>query len=339
MNKSFFDKTKKQPDVGKIARYVVIALAVVFVLALISSCWYTVDEQQQAVVTTFGKVTNTTGAGIHWKLPFGIQKATLVDVNVHQKIEIGYVTEESGNTVSIEDESKMITGDYNIINIDFFVEYKVSDPVKYLYNSHDADMILKNLVQSQIRNVVGSTNVDSALTVGKSEMQIQIQDLVVTQLEKYDIGLILTNLSIQDADPPTDSVTAAFKAVETAKQSAERVINQAEAYQNEKIPAAQAEADALLKNAEYLKQSRINEAKEAVAMFTAMYTEYQNDPEITRIRMYYEAISEVLPGVRLYIDASGEDGVTKLLPLESLVGEATKGVVDTSNTTTTKEEE
>lgn len=333
---SFFDKTKKLPDIGKIVRYVVMALAVILVVILISSCWYTVDEQEQAVITTFGQVTGTAEAGMHFKLPFGIQKVTPVPVNVFRKIEIGYKSEDNGD-VSVDDESKMITGDYNIINIDFFVEYKISDPIKYLYNSYDADTILKNLVQSQLRSVVGSTDVDSALTTGRTEMQIQIQELVTTELEKYDIGLVLTNISIQDSEPPTETVTAAFKAVETAKQSAERVINQAEAYQNEKIPAAQAKADALLQNAEFLKQSRINEAKEAVAMFTAMYSQYQNDPEITRIRMYYEAISEVLPGVKLYIDTS-ESGVSKLLPLDSLVTDATSGTVDTSNTTTTKED-
>ncbi len=342
-DKGFFDKTKKLPNPGKIVRYVMIALAVAVVVAVASTCWYTVDEQQQAVVTTFGKVTGTTGAGMHFKLPFGIQQVSRVDVNVYQKIEIGYKSADPNAgtpaDASVVEESKMITGDYNIINIDFFVEYKISDPVKYLYSSRDADVILKNLVQSQIRSVVGSTDVDSALTTGRTEMQIQIQDLVSEELEEYDIGLSLTGVSIQDSEPPTDSVTAAFKAVETAKQSAERAINQAEAYQNERIPAAQAEADALLQNAEYLKQSRINEAKEAVAMFNAMYAEYQNDREVTRIRMYYEAISEVLPGVRLYIDTSEEGGVQKLLPLESLVTEATKGLVDTSNTQSTKKED
>ncbi len=336
-NNSFFDKTKKLPSPKKIVRYVLIALAAIFLIVLLSSCWYTVDEQQQAVVTTFGKVTGTTDAGMHFKLPFGIQKVSYVDVNVYQKIEIGYRSEDTGD-VSVEDESKMITGDYNIINIDFFVEYKISDPVKYLYNSREADVILKNLVQSQIRSVVGSTDVDSALTTGRTEMQIQIQDLVSSELDEYDIGLSLTGISIQDSEPPTESVTAAFKNVETAKQSAERAINQAEAYQNEKIPSANAEADALRQNAEYLKQSRINEAKEAVAMFNAMYNEYQNDREVTRIRMYYEAISEVLPGVRVYIDTS-EGGVQKLLPLESLVSEATAGTVDTSNTDTVKKED
>ena len=140
---------------------------------------------------------------------------------------------------------------------------------------------------------------------------------------EYDIGLTLVDVRIQDAEPPTQEVIEAFKAVETAKQNAEAVVNQAKAYENAQLPAAQAEADKLIQNAEYLKQKRINEAKEQVAMFTAMYEHYALNPEITRSRMYYEAISDILPGVKLFINTSSKGGdVQMLLPLESLVDNA-----------------
>ncbi|NLM56947.1 MAG: FtsH protease activity modulator HflK [Clostridiales bacterium] len=294
-----------------------LAIGLIFLFTLIGTCWYTVDEQETAVVTTFGRVTATNGAGIHFKIPFGIQKVKTVETNVYQKIEIGYATKEDGTYTSVESESKMITGDYNIVNVDFFVQYKISDPVKYLYNSANPDMILKNLVQSQIRSVIGSTNVDSVLTDGKTEIQIKVKDLITEILANYDIGLILTDVTIQDSEPPTETVTAAFKAVETAKQGAEKAINNAEAYQNAQIPAAQAKADSLKKNAEYLKQNRINEAVKAVAKFNAMYNEYVNNPDITRIRMYYETISKVLPDVKLYIITTNEKGVETLLPLDN----------------------
>lgn len=319
----FFDKTKKPFNFKKIKGIVIAAVVLVIAISIAGSCWYTVDEQERAVVTTFGKVTDTTDAGLHFKLPFGIQKVQKVEVNIYQKMKIGYTSDIENDVFNdeyLEDESKMITGDYNIVNVDFFIQYKISDPVKYLYSSADPDLVLKNLIQSQIRSVVGSTDVDSVLTDGKTEIQIQITDLVSDILEDYDIGLVLVDVSIQDSEPPTETVKAAFKAVETAKQSAERVINEAEAYQKSQLPAAQAEADSLLQNAEYLKQKRINEAKEAVAMFEAMYTEYANDPEITKIRMYYEMISDVLPNIKLYIDASGDGSdVNMLLPLESLM--------------------
>ena len=280
------------------------------------TCYYTVDDKQQAVVTTFGKVTDVVDPGLHFKLPCGIQQVEPVDVNVYQKIELGYSSQDPQYST---DESTMITGDYNIINVDFFVEYKISDPVAYLYSSNNPEEILKNLIQSQVRNVVGSTSVDDALTTGKESIQMQVKDLVTDILEDYDIGLTLIDVRIQDSEPPTQEVMEAFKAVETAKQQAETVVNDAKAYQNAKIPEANAQADQLLQNAEYLKQKRINVATEQVAMFQAMYNEYILNPEITKSRMYYEAISQILPDVKVYINTGDGQNVDMLLPLESLV--------------------
>lgn len=317
---TFYTNPSKQLNFKKLKK-ALIAILVILLLALIAStCWYTVDEKQQAVVITFGKVTDVTGAGMHFKLPLGIQTVKKVDVNVFQKIEIGYRSSTRGNSdyEVIEKESKMITGDYNIVNVDFFIEYKISDPIKYLYNSQYPEVILKNIIQSQIRAVVGSATVDQVLTDGKTDIQIRVKELVTEILEDYDIGLTLSDIKIQDSEPPTLSVIEAFKAVETAKQGAETAINQAKAYSNSKLPQAKAEADQLVQNAEFLKQNRINEAIKQVAKFEAMYGEYAKDPEITKIRMYYEMIEATLPGVKLYIDAS--DGSTeKLLPLENFV--------------------
>ena len=163
----------RQPDQGggfsglirKIAQYAgVVLVAAVLALAFLTSI-YTVDDKQQAVVTTFGKVTDVTGAGVHFRLPFGIQQVQKVNVNVYQKIELGYRNSgsEGMDSDTVESESRMITGDYNIVNVEFFVEYKISDPVQFLYSSNDPQLILKNLIQSQVRNVVGSTGVDAVL--------------------------------------------------------------------------------------------------------------------------------------------------------------------------------
>ena len=316
---NFGNQTPKNLDVKKIAKRALIGLVVAFFAVMAMTCFYTVDDKEQAVVTTFGKVTDVTDAGVHFMLPFGIQKAEKVEVNVYQKIELGYQSNGDSYTVKTG-ESTMITGDYNIVNVDFFVEYKVSDPVKYLYASNDAELILRNLIQSQVRNVVGSSTVDSVLTDGKENIQMQVKDLVTKILAEYDIGLTLIDVRIQDAEPPTKEVNEAFKAVETAKQQAEAVINDAKAYENAQIPKAEAQADQLIQNAEYLKVNRINEAKEAVALFNAMYEQYKLNPEITRSRMYYEAISAVLPGVKLYINTGSGENVNMLLPLESLMG-------------------
>ena len=313
---------KKPVDVKKISRIVIIAIIAAVVLIAAGTCFYTVDDKQVAVVTTFGQVTDITEAGVHFKLPFGIQNVEKVDVNVYQKIELGYSSDEYDpysydvNT----SESTMITGDYNIVNVEFFVEYKISDPVQYLYSSNNPELILRNLIQSQVRNVVGSSTVDAVLTDGKENIQMQVKELVTQILEEYDIGLTLVDVKIQDSEPPTAEVIEAFKAVETAKQQAETVVNDAKAYQNAQLPNAQAQADKLIQNAEYLKQKRINEAHEQVAMFNAMYAEYIQNPEITKSRMYYEAISKVLPGVKVYINTGDGSNMNMILPLENLVG-------------------
>ena len=310
----------KMPDIKKIGKKLVIGVVLVALLVAAGTCFYTVDDKQQAVVTTFGKVTDITDAGVHFMLPFGVQQVQKVDVNVYQKIELGYSTDANGSYAIKTNESTMITGDYNIVNVDFFVEYKISDPVQYLYSSNSPELILRNLIQSQVRNVVGSSSVDAVLTDGKEDIQRQVKELVTQILEEYNIGLALVDVKIQDAEPPTQEVIEAFKAVETAKQQAETVVNDAMAYQNAKLPDAKAQADKLLQNAEFLKQKRINEAIEQVAMFEAMYEEYKLNPEITRSRMYYEAISQILPGVKLYINTGDSGDVQMLLPLESLLG-------------------
>ena len=311
---------KKPLNLKKFKRTALLTLVFLLVIVCGLTCYYTVDDKQQAVVTTFGKVTDITEAGVHLKLPFGIQQVEKVDVNVYQKITLGYDPKGSGYDVN-ERESAMITGDYNIVNVDFFVEYRISDPVQYLYSSNDPEAILRNLVQSQVRNVVGSSTVDSVLTSGKENIQMQVRNLVTEILHQYDIGLSLVDVKIQDAEPPTQEVIEAFKNVETAKQQAETVINDAKAYQNAQLPKAQAEADKLLQNAQYLKEKRINEATEQVAMFNAMYQEYALNPQVTKTRMYYEAISQIMPGVKLYINTSSGSDVQMLLPLEDLVSE------------------
>ena len=187
------EKPKKQPPsfkrAGKTIAAIVLALVVV---TLAGTCYYTVDDKQQAVVTTFGKVTDVVDAGIHFKLPFGIQQAHKVNTNVYQKIELGY-NSGSGDSFN-ESESTMITGAYNIVNVDFFVEYKISDPVQYLFSSNEPELILRNLIQSQVRNVVGSSSVDAVLTDGKENIQMQVKELVTGILQEYDIGLTLVDV-------------------------------------------------------------------------------------------------------------------------------------------------
>lgn len=312
---SFFKNIKK---------FIIPVIIIVLLATLLLTSVYTVNDKQQAVVTTFGKVTSVEDPGIHLKIPFGVQQVSLVDVNVLQKIEIGFRSSSgpAGTDATVESESKMISGDYNIVNCDFFVEYKISDPAKYLYNSENPGEILKSLAQSHIRNVISSYDVDSILTTGKGEIQAKIKEAIQDELVVYDLGLVLTDIKLQDSEPPTLAVQEAFKEVETAKQDKDTAINVALAYENSELPLAQAEADKLIQNAEFLKQDRINEANMQVAMFNAMYEQYKLNPGITKQRMFYEAVEKVLPGAKVYIDTSESSSTQKLLPVDSFAGNA-----------------
>ncbi len=290
----------------------IIAAAVVIVLILFGmgrGMWYQIEEQEEAVVVTFGKAKAVSEKGLHFKLPL-IQQVQKVNTTI-QGFPIGY---DLATNATEESEAVMITSDYNFINVDFFVEYRISDPVKYLYASSVPEEILKNIAQGSIRTVIGSFDVDSVLTTGKSEIQAQIKEMILAKLEEQDIGLTLVNISIQDSEPPTEEIMQAFKAVETAKQGKETALNNANKYRNEQLPKAEAEADEIVKDAEAQKQTRINEAEAQVARFKAMYEEYEKNPVVTKQRMFYEAMEDVLPDLKVIIDDG--DGIQKVLPLE-----------------------
>lgn len=302
-------------SVKPVMKTIAIAIVVIALFVIIGNGVYTIDEQEQAVVTTFGKASTENEPGLHFKIPF-IQEVTKVDTTI-KGFSIGY-DEKTGETIS--EESLMITSDYNFVNVDFYVEYKVIDPVKALYASDQPVEILKNLAQSCIRAEVGSYDVDSVITTGKNEIQNEIREKIVKELEKQDIGVQLINLTIQDAEPPTDEVMEAFKAVETAKQGKETAINNANKYRNEELPASEASIDQILKEAQSTKESRINEAEGQVARFNAMYEEYIKYPLITKQRMFYEAMEDILPDLKVIIDNT-ETGTQTILPLDSFVKE------------------
>jgi len=286
-----------------------ILLVIVAILMSFSSA-YTINEQEQAVLTTFGVAKTVAEPGLHFKIPF-IQKVQKVNTTING-FSIGY---DTASNETAEEEAVMITSDFNFVDVDFFVEYKVIDPVKAVYASQEPVSILNNLAQSCIRTVIGSYDVDSVLTTGKNEIQSVIKEKILEQLDFYDIGIQLISITIQDSEPPTKEVMESFKAVETAKQDKETAINNANKYRNEKLPAAEAEVDKIIKSAEAQKEERINEANGQVARFNSMYKEYKKNPVITKERMFYEAMEEVLPELEVIID--GTDGIDKVLPIKS----------------------
>ncbi len=288
-------------------------LLVVLVLVgtIIFGSFYTVSEQEQAIVVQFGKAIDVQKAGLHFKIPF-IQSVIPVSM-VTKSMELGYRVID-GQYEDVESEAFMITKDFNFVMIDFFIEYKVTDPIKYRFKAVNSDELLRNALQAEARNVVSSYDVDDVLTVAKTEIQSKIKEETLLRLDQYDIGINVTNVTIQDAAPPTEEVRSAFKDVENAKQEKETEINTAEREYNEKIPSARANADKISKEAEGIKLARINEAKGQVARFENMFNEYIKNPAITKTRMYLEALEQVMPGVKVYVDSG--NGALKLLNLE-----------------------
>lgn len=307
---------------------------VVIVLVLIFESAYTLDEEHQAVITTFGEPKLVTNPGFHFKIPI-VQKRELVDTTI-QGMPIGYVMETDE---SVYQDALMISSDYNFVNVDFYLEYVVSDPIKALYNSENYINVLNATAQNSIRTVIASYPVDAILTTGKSEIQANILSLLVEQMDNLDIGVTVRSITIQDSEPPNVDVNNAFKAVETAKQNKETKLNNANKYRNENLPRAQAEVDKILQSAEAQKESRIKEAEGQVARFNSMYDEYVKFPTITKQRMFYEAMEDVLPNLKVVI-VNPNGGVDTVLPLDSFTNPASSALSEgySGGTSVTSEE-
>lgn len=317
---------KEQVSLTRKIRLAAIGIFVgLLVIICLFRCFYSVDEQHNAVVTQFGSIVKVDTAGFYFKAPW--QSVTKVDMTTHGT-GIGYIVSEDGQNLTDTDNGIMITSDFNLLNIDFYLEYRVSDPVTYLYNSENPEQILSNVALANIRTVVSNYTVDEAMTTGKGQIQADIKEAILADLDKENIGLTIVNITVQDSEPPTSEITAAFKSVETAKQGADTAMNNALQYQNSEIPSAEADADAIIQQAEATKAARIAEANGQVARFNEMYEQYAQFPLITKRRMFYEKLNEVIPGCKIIIT----DGSTSTMyPLDSFATTTTSTPTDSSN--------
>jgi len=239
--------TPASPRMKKILVGVVLGI---FVAVAALNTVYTLEEDEYAVIKTFGSVVVEETPGIKFKMPF-VQRVAKV-TKASKQFSVGY---DIDTDESIHKESFMITSDYNFVNVDFYFEYQITDPVKYFYASEEPEVIVKNLAQSYIRDTVGSREVDEVLTTGKYEIQTEVRTQLQNRLDKEDIGIQITNAVIQDAEVPTAEVAAAFKNVEDAKQGMETAINNANADANTRIPQANAQADKIKKDAQAKKEA------------------------------------------------------------------------------------
>lgn len=304
----------QMPPVTKKIGVSILLVAVVAILGINSV--YTIQEDEYAVIKTFGSVKVEETPGMKFKIPF-IQRVSKVS-KASKQFSVGY---DIDTNKSIHKESFMITSDYNFVNVDFYFEYQITDPVKYFYASEEPEIIVKNLAQSYIRDTVGSREVDEVLTTGKYEIQTEVRSQLQKRLDKEDIGIQITNAVIQDAEVPTAEVAKAFKNVEDAKQGMETAINNANADANTRIPQANARADKIKKDAQAEKEALIAEAEGQASRFNSLYEEYKKFPLITKKRMFYETMEEILPNMKIYIT----DGSTQsLLPLEPFTSEMEK---------------
>lgn len=277
--------------------------------------WYTVDESEQAVVITFGQATETiTDSGLHFKLPWPIQKVEILSKETYS-LQFGYETTKDGEVISHDSETKMITGDENIVLTDLVVQYKISEPVKYLFNSQEPRQILYNATSSAIRSVIGSSTIDDALTDGRANIETKTRELLVSLVEQYDIGVTILAVKLQNVELPNQEVRAAFTAVTDARETKNTKINEARKYENQKLSEAQGERDAIISRAEGERIARIQQAEGDVAVFNKLYNEYVGNKQITRQRLVLETLEEVLPNAQIYI--MNDDGETlKYLPIQ-----------------------
>ncbi len=322
-------KTSKAFNILKVAAIVVVIIMVV------RGGFYNVSEQENAVVTQFGRVIRTDTAGLYFKIPF-LQNVQYVDITTHGT-GVGYTIDNDGQNITDSANGIMITSDFNLLDIDFYLEYRVSDPVAYLYASDDPEEILKNIALSSIRSVVADFTVDEAMTTAKGQIQANVKEDMTRELNEHDIGLSVVNITVQDSEPPTDEIKQAFKAVETAKQGADTAKNNALAYQNEQLPKAEANADKIIQTAEADKAARIAEAQGQVVRFNEMYDQYRLYPLITKKRMFYETMEELLPNLKVIIS---DGGTQTLMPLDSFnKTETVTSAQPQENNTNTQEEE
>ena len=307
-----FGKQKHGGQNAHVSPNLIIGIIVaLFLLTCVGQSFYSVKEQEQAILTMFGKVLRVDTAGLYFKVPF-IQDVHTIDMTTHG-IGIGYVIKD-GQNITVDDEGVMITSDFNFVDIDFYLEYKVSDPVAAYYNSENPEIVMKNMALACIRNTVVNYTVDDIITTAKGQIQAEVKETLQKELTDKNIGMMVVNLSVQDAEPPTQEIVQAFKSVETAKQGKDTAINNAKKYQSEELPKAEADADKIVQDAEAYKQARIAEAEGQVARFNEMYEQYKLQPYITKKRLFYETMEEVLPDLKVIIT----DGQTQqMLPLDS----------------------
>jgi len=297
-------------------------LGALLLLLLAAGAWsalYTVPSDSVAVVQRFGKYLKEVKPGLHFRLPFGMDVATIVPVKRQLKQEFGFATPGATNPYQIPQEpgkeTQMVTGDLNTALVEWVVQYRVSDPEKFLFRVREPHETLRAVSESVMREVVGDRTVDEVITIGRQEIEVEALARMQALSTKYEMGVSIDQVQLKNINPP-GPVQASFNEVNQSQQAQEKLINEARRGYNQVIRLAEGEKDQRIREAEGYRLKRINEAEGDIARFNAVLAEYLKAPEVTRRRIYLEALQQVLPGLRSKIIV--DDQVRGILPLLNL---------------------
>jgi len=268
---------------------------------------YMVGPDEVGVVRTFGEYTRVAQSGLNYHFPYPIEQVNTPAVTEVKRIEIGFRTLRNGQYRTVEKESLMLTGDENIVDAEMIVQYKIKDPVAYLFKIVEPELTVREAAEASLRTVVGRNKIDETLTTGKFQIQEGTKTQLQLILDKYESGIHVVAVQLQDVSPPKE-VIGAFKDVASAKEDKNRMVNQAEGYRNDIIPKARGEAEAMIRDAEGFRESRIKRSEGDAAKFTTILKEYRKAKSITQKRLYLETMERVLPGIEKIIVPDKDSG-------------------------------
>jgi len=322
-NKNVFDINVSELKLPKIpGKTILIVVVLIFLAVVLFSAIYTIQPQEVGIVLRFGKYIKTTDPGLHLKIPFA-DDVLKVPVQRQLKEEFGFRTVEAGvrsrySDNRFLDESLMLTGDLNVAVVEWIVQFRISDPFKFLFQVRNVIETFRNMNEAVMRRVIGDRTVTEVLTVGRQEIEVQVLEELQELCKQYETGITIDQVVLQDVNPP-DPVKPSWDEVNQAQQQRDRLINEARAEYNEAVPRARGEAQQLILQAEGYSVSRVNRAQGDASRFKALYESYRLAPEVTRKRLYLETMQKVLPrvGRKLLLDSSA-DGVIPLISLDSL---------------------
>jgi membrane protease subunit HflK len=309
------------PSISK--NHIVIGVIVVIALLLFVTSFYTIKTDEVGVIKLFGKYSRTTSPGLHLKLPFGIESLTKIKgAQYIFREEFGYLTTKPGvrtqirRDVSHLAESLMLTGDLNIATVEWVVQYRIKNPKDYLFNVREITKTIRDIAESVTRQIVGNHSVDEVIILSRREIAQLIREKMQEILDRYQSGVDIETVELQDVNPP-DPVKPSFNEVNEARQEMEKMINQAWESYNKVIPKAKGEAEKTIRQAEGYELNRINRAQGDANRFISIYETYRQSRDVTKRRMYLEAMSEILPKIeRKYIVDKDQKGLLQLLQLQ-----------------------